>query len=347
MGKIAVIIHRAVNGQVVRAAKVIIVHTVTGGNVHESRARAVFHKRVAGVELSGFVDERMTIFQGAHGITGERFNLLYIFPAASLGHLGQQRAFNNVRLTIDAHFFVREPRVVGHREVGRQRPRGGGPNNKVRVVLVRHRKFHKHTLADMVGIFHLRLGQRGAAGDAPVHGLFAAVHEAFLDDVRKQPQLIGLVFFIESQVRIVPITKHAEALELRALMVNELACVGITFAADLRRGGILAACLAKLLHHLEFNRQPVTIPARHIRHIFAPHGLKLEDDILERFIECRANVHIAIGEGRAVMQYEGLFGLYVAVSNAGVQILRIPLLEPLRLTLHQTGFHGETSLRQV
>ena len=40
--------------------------------------------------------------------------------------------------------------------------------------------------------------------------------------------------------------------------------------------------------------------------------------ILEDLVECRADVHIAISKGRAVMQYEGLLGLRVALPNAGV-----------------------------
>ena len=130
-------------------------------------------------------------------------------------------------------------------------------------------------------------------------------------------------------------------------MIDVLARVGFAFAADLRRAGILAARLAQLLHHLEFNRQPVTIPARHIRHILTAHGLEFQDGILENLVERRADVHIAVGKRRPVVQHEGLLGLRVALPNAGVQILRIPLLKPLRLTLHQAGFHGKTGLRQV
>ena len=61
--------------------------------------------------------------------------------------------------------------------------------------------------------------------------------------------------------------------------------------------------------------------------------MKFEYDILERFIERRANVHIAIGEGRAVVEDESLIGLRVARADLGVQIVSIPLLKPLRFTL--------------
>ena len=91
----------------------------------------------------------------------------------------------------------------------------------------------------------------------------------------------------------------------------------------------------------------MTIPARHIRHILAAHGLELEDDVLEGLVQRRANVHIAIGKGRAVVEDESLIGLRVAGADLGVQIISIPLLKPLRFTLDEAGFHGKTGLRQI
>ena len=58
-------------------------------------------------------------------------------------------------------------------------------------------------------------------------------------------------------------------------------------------------------------------------------------------------MHIAIGEGRAVVEDESLIGLRVAGADLGVQIVSIPLLEALRFTLDEAGFHGKTGLRQV
>ena len=117
-------------------------------------------------------------------------------------------------------------------------------------------------------------------------------------------------------------------------MIDVLARVGFAFAAYFRRAGILAARLAQLLYHLEFNWQSVTIPARHIRHILAAHCLEFQDGILENLVERRADVHIAVGKGRTVVQHKGFLGLRVALPNAGVQILCIPLLKPLWLSLY-------------
>jgi hypothetical protein len=59
--------------------------------------------------------------------------------------------------------------------------------------LADHGEFHVNALADVVLVFDLGLGQRGAARDAPIDGLFAAIHEALLDHVGEKPQFVGLV----------------------------------------------------------------------------------------------------------------------------------------------------------
>ena len=84
----------------------------------------------------------------------------------------------------------------------------------------------------MVFVFDFGLGERGAAGDAPINRLFAAVNEILLHDIRKQPQLVGLVFLIQGEVRVVPITQHAKALELFALDFNVFASRGFARRAN-------------------------------------------------------------------------------------------------------------------
>ena len=76
-------------------------------------------------------------------------------------------------------------------------------------------KFHVDALADVIVVFDFRFGQRGAAGDAPVDRLLAAIDETFFDDVREQAQFVRFVFLVEREVRIIPIAENAEAFELR------------------------------------------------------------------------------------------------------------------------------------
>ena len=130
-------------------------------------------------------------------------------------------------------------------------------------------------------------------------------------------------------------------------MVDVLTRVGFTFTTNLCRAGILAPRLSHLLHHLELDGQPVAVPAGHVRHVFAAHVLELQDDVLERLVQRRADVHIPIGKRRPVMQHKRFFRLSMARAKLAVNILLIPPAQPLRFTLHQPGFHGKPGLRQV
>ena len=155
-----------------------------------------------------------------------------IAPAAFFRNGGQQTAEQNVFFTRDFDLDVLEFVVVSDGEVGRQRPRRRRPNQHKRVRLADDGKFHKNALADMVLIFDLGFGERGAAGNAPVNRLFAAIDETFFDDVGEQAQFVGLVFLVQREIRIIPVAKDAEAFELRALDINVFAGVGFAGFAD-------------------------------------------------------------------------------------------------------------------
>ena len=74
-----------------------------------------------------------------------------------------------------------------------------------------------YTLADVVLILHLRLGQRRAARDTPIDRLLAAIDESLLDQVGEQPQFLRLVGWVQREVRVVPLAEHTESLKLLAL----------------------------------------------------------------------------------------------------------------------------------
>ena len=58
------------------------------------------------------------------------------------------------------------------------------------------RKSHVDALADVVFVFHLGLCERRAARDAPVNRFLAAIDEAFLNNVREQPQFVRFIFLV-------------------------------------------------------------------------------------------------------------------------------------------------------
>ena len=208
------------------------------------------------------------------------------------------------------------------------------------------RELHIHALADMVLVFHFGLGQGGAARDAPIDRLLAAIDEALLDDVGEQAQFVRLVFLGERQVRVVPVPEHAEPLELGALDIDVLAGVGLARLADggRVRGGI--ARLAHVLADLELDRQPVAIPARDIGRAEAAQGLVLDDDVFENLVQGRADMHVAVGKGRAIVQDKllraGTLGLDGGIKPGG-----LPLLQPRRFPRDQVRLHREIGLRQV
>ena len=155
-----------------------------------------------------------------------------IAPAAFFRDGGQQTAEQNVFFLADFDLDVLKFVVVSDGEVRRQRPRRRRPDQHKRVRLADDGKFHKDALADVVLVFDFGFGERGAAGNAPINRLFAAINETFFDDVGKQAQFVGLVFLVQREIRIVPIAEHAEAFELRALDVNVFAGVGFAGFAD-------------------------------------------------------------------------------------------------------------------
>ena len=102
----------------------------------------------------------------------------------------------------------------------------------------------------MVVIFHLGFGERGAARNAPINRLLAAIDKTLGHDVREQAQFVGLVFLVQREIGIFPIAEHAEAFELRALEINVFAGVGFAGFADGRGIGGRVAGLAHILAKL-------------------------------------------------------------------------------------------------
>ena len=180
----------------------------------------------------------------------------------------------------------------------------------------------------------------------PINRFLAAINKSLLHQIGKKTQFLGLVLRIEREIRILPIAQHAQAFELAALDVDEFSGVSLAGFADV--GGIkIGGCaLAHLLRDLEFNGQSVAIPARNIRGAIAAHALELNDNVLKDLIEGRANMHIAIGEGRSVVKYEP--GCARAQRlNTRVKLGGAPFFEPLRFTRGEIGFHGKARLRQI
>ena len=177
---------------------------------------------------------------------------------------------------------------------------------------------------------------------APEHGFLGLVDEAFVDAGGEDADDVGLVLAVEREVRVPPVAEDAEPPEAVALNVNELAGKSFGAGADFGR-----AEAGRLADHLEFDRQAVTIPSWDVRGFEAGHGLRFQDQVFEDFVQGGAHVHVAIGEGRAVVEDVARGGLVFAARLDGfVESRFLPFFEAHGFALHQIGAHGKICLRQ-
>jgi hypothetical protein len=143
-----------------------------------------------------------------------------------------------------------------------------------------------------------------------------------------------------------PVAEDAEATELGALDVDEL--LGVLPAAradlDLRQRLLLRA--AEVLLDVQLDREPVAVPARHVRRESAGHRAVLHDDVLQHLVERGAEVDVAVRVGRTVVQHEArLSG--VLLEQPLVHALRRPALDHRGLALREVRLHRELGARQV
>ena len=90
----------------------------------------------------------------------------------------------------------------------------------------------------------------------------------------------------------------------------------------------------------------MAIPARHIDGIAPHHLMGAHNHVFENFVERMADMNIAIGIWRAVMQHE-FFAAFGGGAQALVQTYFFPMGQNIRLALRQAGFHRKFGLRQV
>ncbi len=97
---------------------------------------------------------------------------------------------------------------------------------------------------------------------------------------------------------------------------------------------------------LVFDRQAVAIPAWHVGRVEPGQGFGAHDDVFQQFIHRMAEVNIAIGIGRAVVQHEAR-AAFGGGADFVVQLLFLPGLDPARFTLGQVAPHGKGRVGHV
>ena len=199
-------------------------------------------------------------------------------------------------------------------------------------------------------ILDFGLGEGGVVVDAPVDRLEAFVDEAALEEGVEGLEDGALVAEGHGEIGVVPAAEDAEPLELAALEVDVLLGVLAAGAAD-GDGLHFEFFAAELLVDLDLDGEAVAVPAGDVGSVKAGHGLGLDDEVLDAFVEGVAEVDGAVGVGRAVVQdVAGLAGAGPADLAVEVVPIRVGLLpggEARGLVLRQVGLHGEAGLREV
>ncbi len=103
---------------------------------------------------------------------------------------------------------------------------------------------------------------------------------------------------------------------------------------------------AEFLVHLVLDGESVTVPARPIGAGKAGHGPGLDDEVFQDLVQRGAEVDVAVGVRRAVMEHKFLASPG-GVLDFGVQVLLLPRRKDLGFPLGEVGLHGKISARQI
>ena len=142
---------------------------------------------------------------------------------------------------------------------------------------------------------------------------------------------------------MIPVTQNAEAAEILFLALDLLRRIGA--AQPLRFRG--RQMFAVLLFDLHFNGHAVAVPARDIRRIETVEGLRLDDNIFQDLVDRMADVNIAVGIRRTVMQYETLVAAFTGFTDALIETALFPFGEHVRFAFRQITAHRERRIRKI
>ena len=209
-----------------------------------------------------------------------------------------------------------------------------------------NRKLHPHHVRLIVVVLDLGLGERGFLDDRPHDRLRAAIKLTRLRKLDDLARDLRLGRECHRRVGMRPVPLHAEPLELLALHVEPVLRERAALRPErLHRDGVLEVRLGLSLGHvllldLPLDREAVAVPARHVVRVVPEHLLRARDEILEDLVERVADVDVAIGVGRAIVEYEfgsSLGALAQLVVEAGFG----PPLQHRGLHLREPGPHRE------
>ena len=303
-------------------------------------------------------------------------------PAAGVAHAHQGRTLETARQHLVRHLVIeqRAHECLGHdigsrgagvrirgfdldiidirsdaqRSVGRQGPRGRGPDDEVDRAIetfetcgfARELKANEDRRRRLVGVLDLGLSKSRMAVLAPMNGLMSTIDHAAIEHSLEDLDVGSIMLMIERQVGVIPIAKHAQAAEAGLLQLDVLDSELITELADLRHRRLIELGGAELFLDLVLNGLTMAVPTGDIRGLIALHSLIAVDDVLGDLVLRVAEVDRAVGVRGAVVKDELLVAL-VLLEELGVDVVVLPLLEPLGLVLGEARAHREARLREV
>ncbi len=276
-----------------------------------------------------------------------------------LGHSGRESFGHDDGAALEIVRGVVKLGVKGNREVGRNRPRRGRPDDDrhvpsgelryplrdLRLALRRQRELDVDRRRDVVGVLDLGFGERSAAVDAPVHRLLAFVDEPLLDEASERPGDGRLIPIVHRQVGCVPGTEDAQPLELFGHRADEALGVGAARAAELGHAHLALFC-PELFIDFQLNGQAMAIEPDDVRCVVAGHRFRFDHQLFENLVDGRADVNAAVRVRGAVVEHE--LGLPRASSaQLSIQVHRVPAGEHLRLGDRQIRLHRKLGPREI
>ena len=248
-------------------------------------------------------------------------------------------------------------RRIGDGAVARDRPRRRRPDDHMGVSqfcrATVHRELHPDRVALVVVVFDLGFRQRRALDNRPHDGLRAAIELAAHGDLQELAGDAAFRVEIHGQVGFVEIADDAEALEFFGLDRDPLLRIGAAFLAEfdhrvrLFQVGLGLALGAVILFlDLPLDRQTVAIPAGNVVRIIAAHLERAGDDVLEDLVQRMADMDVAVGIGRTIVQHE-LFATGGRGTQLLVEIHLAPARNGFRLFLRQACTHRKLGLGQI
>ena len=331
MGEGAVVVHGFRDWQVVCATEIKVILAMARRDMHKACAGFGGNKitrQQRHIEFIAMPAQRMCGQRAGklrtldHALDAMRANPGILFKLRQQGQRYQQ-PIPDFQIRFFGQTFDMQKRVinlsaVGYRAIARHGPGRGGPDHHISAHQISRRRFQDAELrmqsrADMIVIFNLRFRQRGFLNRAPHHRAQPAIERPIHQKLADLPRNRGFRGEIHRRVPIRPIPRDTKADEFFALHLKPMFGIGAAFGAEIQNGHriLVAALVAVFFFNLPFNRQAVAIPAGDVIRVKPRHLRGTIDHILQNFIERMADMQIAIGIGRAVMQHETLapFGL--------------------------------------